>query len=178
MRGWRGNVCVFWVLLLYKERDPASPPPPPPCIWDNKWRRYWSAKIDDISLWPPGMGLTSTDYNPSSAGTSFPRHLAIIGGLSDCQHRNSISNKRNRTQRMCHIRTVMILFHIGYTIKVWKLLKCNAVCHVLNYIGWFWSITVQKPASFVADMFPVHSADDLKWEVYCGKEELRIREGL
>ncbi len=30
--------------------DPATPPPPR----KRKQGRYWSAKIDDISLWPPG----------------------------------------------------------------------------------------------------------------------------
>jgi hypothetical protein len=32
--------------------------------------------------------------------------------------------------------------------------------------------------TLVADMCSVHAADDQKWEVYCGKEERRIREGL
>jgi hypothetical protein len=35
--------------------DPATPPPPPsPHIWTRMRGRYWSAKIDDISLCPPG----------------------------------------------------------------------------------------------------------------------------
>ncbi len=34
----------------------AIPPPPPsPRIWAHIRGRYWSAKIDDISLWPPGL---------------------------------------------------------------------------------------------------------------------------
>ncbi len=31
------------------------PPPPPPGIWAHIRGRYWSAKIDDISVWPPGL---------------------------------------------------------------------------------------------------------------------------
>ncbi len=35
-------------------RDPATPPsPPPPPIWAHMRGRYWSAKIDDISLKQP-----------------------------------------------------------------------------------------------------------------------------
>ncbi len=30
--------------------------PPPPRIWAHIRGRYWSAKIDDISLWPPILG--------------------------------------------------------------------------------------------------------------------------
>ncbi len=40
--------------------DPATPPPPPP-IWSHIRGRYWSAKIDDISLWPPGIRSHAED---------------------------------------------------------------------------------------------------------------------
>ncbi len=42
--------CTHWL-------RPRNSPPPPPCprIWAHiREGRYWSAKIDDISLWPPG----------------------------------------------------------------------------------------------------------------------------
>jgi hypothetical protein len=29
--------------------------PPTPCVWAHLRGRYWSAKIDDISLWPPAV---------------------------------------------------------------------------------------------------------------------------
>jgi hypothetical protein len=35
--------------------DLATPPPTPPGIWAHIRGRYWSAKIDDISLWPPAL---------------------------------------------------------------------------------------------------------------------------
>ncbi len=34
---------------------PANPPPPPTRIWAHIRGCYWSAKIDDISLWPPAF---------------------------------------------------------------------------------------------------------------------------
>ncbi len=30
-----------------------DPAPPPPRVWAHVRRRFWSVKIDDISLWPP-----------------------------------------------------------------------------------------------------------------------------
>ncbi len=35
-------------------------PPPPRLIWAHIRGRYLSAKIDDISLWPPGLDLATT----------------------------------------------------------------------------------------------------------------------
>ncbi len=32
-----------------------TPQSPPPRIWAHIRERYWSAKVDDISLWPPGL---------------------------------------------------------------------------------------------------------------------------
>ncbi len=40
-----GTVLIGW--------DPATSPSPSPRIWAHIRRRYWSAKIDDISVWPP-----------------------------------------------------------------------------------------------------------------------------
>ncbi len=36
---------------LYSLAD--NPQPPPPRIWAHIRGRYWSTKVDDISLWPP-----------------------------------------------------------------------------------------------------------------------------
>ncbi len=35
---------------LYSLAETPQPPPPPPRIWARIRGRYWSAKIDDISL--------------------------------------------------------------------------------------------------------------------------------
>jgi hypothetical protein len=51
-------------------RDPAHPPPPAsPRFWAHIRGRYWSAKIDDISLRPPA-------YSQSGARTAWTSHLA------------------------------------------------------------------------------------------------------
>ncbi len=39
--------CTHW------QKETPQPPPPFPCIWAHIRDRYWSAKINDISLWPP-----------------------------------------------------------------------------------------------------------------------------
>ncbi len=42
---------------------PQSTPSPPPRIWAHIRGRYWSTKIDDISLWPPATPpAVSLDY--------------------------------------------------------------------------------------------------------------------
>ncbi len=40
--------CTHWL-------RPRNPPPPIPRIWAHIRGRYWSAKTDDISLWPPWL---------------------------------------------------------------------------------------------------------------------------
>ncbi len=42
----------MWIAVLIGW-DLATPSPPPR-IWAHIRGRYWSAKMDDISLWPPG----------------------------------------------------------------------------------------------------------------------------
>ncbi len=45
---------------LLSSWDPSSPPPPPPHLGSSTMGgggALWSAKIDDISLWPPALGL-------------------------------------------------------------------------------------------------------------------------
>ncbi len=44
-----GLLCIA-VLIGW---DPATPPPPAPRIWAHIRGRYWSAKVDDISLCNP-----------------------------------------------------------------------------------------------------------------------------
>ncbi len=74
-------------------RDPTTPFPPPPCIWAHIRGRYWSAKIDDIYLWPPalfdqcvrlgersllviwGPAPQGTPSYPSKAGVVITHHL-------------------------------------------------------------------------------------------------------
>ncbi len=45
--------CIHWL-------NPRNSPPPP-CIWAHIRGRYWSAKIDNISLWPPGVTYGDVD---------------------------------------------------------------------------------------------------------------------
>ncbi len=48
---------VTWCTQLYSLTEtPQHPPPPPtPLIWTRIRGCYWSAEIDDISLWTPGL---------------------------------------------------------------------------------------------------------------------------
>ncbi len=49
LRVYLGSMCTA-VLIGW---DPRNPPPPSPHIWAHIRGRYWSAKTDDVSLWPP-----------------------------------------------------------------------------------------------------------------------------
>jgi hypothetical protein len=40
------SICRAVLIGCYLQ----PPPPPTPCIWAHKRERYWSAKIDGISL--------------------------------------------------------------------------------------------------------------------------------
>jgi hypothetical protein len=44
--------CTHWLRLR------NSPPPPSPHIWAHIRGRYWSTKIDDISLWTPASPVS------------------------------------------------------------------------------------------------------------------------
>jgi hypothetical protein len=44
--GLHGHSCTHWL-------RPRNPPPLSPHIWAHIRGRYWSAKIDDMSLGPP-----------------------------------------------------------------------------------------------------------------------------
>ncbi len=69
---WSCTVLIAW--------DPAIPPPPPPSsrIWVHIQGHYWSAKIDDVSLWPPlisphrpGTWAGSRAGSPVSSGILY-----------------------------------------------------------------------------------------------------------
>jgi hypothetical protein len=68
--------------------DPA--PPPSPCFWAQIRGRYWSAKIDDISLWPPGhnlLFLSFFDQGRKWTCTACPDSVAklrVSGNSSGC----------------------------------------------------------------------------------------------
>ncbi len=54
--GLHVHSCSHWL----RPRNPSPPLSHNHCIWAHIWVRYWSAKIDDISLWLRGR-------NPSSS---------------------------------------------------------------------------------------------------------------
>ena len=60
--GLHAHSLVTTVLISW---DPATPPHPPR-IWAHIRGRYWSAKIDDIYLWPPAqnscLGYSCLNY--------------------------------------------------------------------------------------------------------------------
>ncbi len=49
--GLHVHSCTHW---LRPRMQPSRPPPIPPHLDSYTIGRYWLAKIDDISLWPPG----------------------------------------------------------------------------------------------------------------------------
>ncbi len=53
--GLHVHSCTHWM---------SSRNPPPPRFWAHIRGRYWSAKKDDISLWPP---VTRASLNPNSS---------------------------------------------------------------------------------------------------------------
>ncbi len=59
----------------------AETPHPPPRIWAHIRRRYWSAKIDDISLWPPAISYRCPSYpieRPFSLIQYMTLHVASV----------------------------------------------------------------------------------------------------
>ncbi len=65
-------------------RPRNTPPPPSPRIWAHIRGRSWSAKIDDISLWPPGWYLACDSYlfkpesHPKYHPTAEPHPPSLI----------------------------------------------------------------------------------------------------
>ncbi len=47
-------------------------PPPPPTAYEGG---YWSAKIDDISLWPSGPNSLSSAMREAAAGNTGTKHI-------------------------------------------------------------------------------------------------------
>ncbi len=50
--GLHVHSCTHWL-------RPSNPPPPLPGIWTHIRGRYWSVKIDEISLWPSDPDITT-----------------------------------------------------------------------------------------------------------------------
>ncbi len=57
--------------------DPATPPTSPR-IWAQIQGRFWSAKIDDISLWPPGGDMRTGKASQGSSNKSSPGSSCCI----------------------------------------------------------------------------------------------------
>ncbi len=78
------NRCSLMRTAVFIGWDTA---PPPPRFWAHIRGRYWSANIDDISLWPPDIATNNHCLNtvrrPPHLYTdivSIPWWLACIGG--------------------------------------------------------------------------------------------------
>ncbi len=50
-----GSTCTLYSLAETPQLLPS------PCIWARIWGRYWSAKIEDISFYPPGLSATNVN---------------------------------------------------------------------------------------------------------------------
>ncbi len=61
---------VTWCAQLYSLAETPQPPQSPR-IWTRIRGRYWSAKTDDISLWPPGSYQTKPNSTNRSPGRPF-----------------------------------------------------------------------------------------------------------
>jgi hypothetical protein len=71
--GLHVHSCTHWL----RPRNPPYPPPPPG-IWAHIRGRYWSAKIDDISLWPPAVH----HFNSFVPIAEQAGQAAVLGRLS------------------------------------------------------------------------------------------------
>ena len=86
--GLHVHSCTHWL-------RPRNSPPPSPTIWAHLWGRYWSAKIDDISLWPSLYLQTFysifslTEQGPLSSNKDWNSHIVCV--FSDLQrvHRST-----------------------------------------------------------------------------------------
>ncbi len=87
-----------------------DPAPPPPRIWAHiRGRYYWSAKIDDISLWPHGFYLRASVnftlvHTVSELGVSHIRD-SFLYGLSTVLLKDSLYGGRGMTIHvLCSLR--------------------------------------------------------------------------
>ncbi len=68
--------------------NPQPPPPPIPCIRAYLRGHYWSAKIDDSSLWPPGKyserRWACTPPPPSPALANFSLMMVCKPAIGLC----------------------------------------------------------------------------------------------
>ncbi len=67
--GLHVHSCTHWL-------RPRNSPPPSPRIWAHIRRRYWSAKIDDISLQPPGFKVHFVLYTEGSEHIYENQHIS------------------------------------------------------------------------------------------------------
>ncbi len=59
LQGVFGLHVTWRTCIQYSLAEPPQPIPSPH-IWTRIWGRYWPAEIDDISLWPSGLGDSLT----------------------------------------------------------------------------------------------------------------------
>ncbi len=128
------SICTA-VLLGRKTPQPAtrSPPPPPPSprIWAHIRGRYWSAKIDDISLWPPVAAKAfvlfpiwrwrkkNTESNPCSFRWNWL--YAPTPLLATTCHTKKRKTQRDRVTRFFDFRIFSwIIFHPGGKSEIVK----------------------------------------------------------
>jgi hypothetical protein len=106
---------VTWCAQLYSLAEtPQTPPPSPPqspCIGTRIRGRYWSAKIDDISLYPPGSDIQKTlrgHRNELSADrlmkTIGRRKIRLIEGSAKCRYLKKLICKGTLRQVFIYLR--------------------------------------------------------------------------
>ncbi len=70
---------------------------PPPRIWAHIGGRYWSAKIDNISLWPPAYCCRSPNKMEKSIDKKCIGRTTCIETLLSIGWRNFISEKSTKS---------------------------------------------------------------------------------
>ncbi len=79
--------CTHWL----RHRNP-----PPPRIWAHIRGLYWSAKIDDISLWPPGfeIGCKCGEFEVTKRYSRF----ALFTQLATISQKETTSRKKQKEE--------------------------------------------------------------------------------